>query len=334
MSMGLSATSAALLAGGMALSAGGSIAGAAMSAGGRKNPPKFNSKGAGKTINKYVDNVNRIASSIDAPEVDWVAAAGKALGFNEENLSRFQNMARSLSLSGTRTILDQIRMADPAFFSKREQADKNNLALMRGEVPMDIQQSLARTAAFTGLASGTGGGSGINRNLRARDLGTTSLNLAQTGDQSAQRWTALLNDIITRPAFVSPLQTTQFSGISSGQAIQSAFRQGEMDFRANLAQADLRAGAQDTALRSRLGIAGQQYQSDLNQYAARASTADTWGNAISSSLGNVGGALSGLTLLNNSFQSPSGGTIPGTSLLMLPPQGGTNWGNIGLGGRV
>lgn len=292
------------------IGAAGAIGGALISSNAKKNPPGFNSKGASKSVKKYLRNIDGIAKSIDAPEVDWVGAAGKALGFNEANIGRYQEMARSLSSSGTQTLLQQIRQADPAFLQKRDQANTNNLALMRGEVPMDVQQSLARSAAFTGLSSGTGGDSGMNRNLRARDLGMTSLNLMQVGDQSAQRWTSLINDIAVRPAFVSPLQTMQFSGISSGQAIQSAFNQGEMDFRASLAQADMRARAQGVAVGADLGIANQQYQSDLNQYAARASVGDTWGNAISSAAGSIGGAAMGY-MANAGGASPYAmGTVP------------------------
>jgi hypothetical protein len=300
---------------GVAVTAAGTVGGAMLSQAMTPKPPTPNTKGAKKGVNKsiaayeaqigdYLSQIDSIAKTINAPQVDWLGAAEDALGFNEQNNSRFINLARTQSEAGTQSLLAQQNLADPEFVTKRDQADKNNLAMMKGEVPIDVQQTLARTGAFQALQGGFGG-SGMDRAMRARDMGLTSLDMSQTGEANAQRWTALLNEGFVRPAFVSPFQVMQFSGISSGQAIDSAFRQGDMDFRANLAGTDLRASAAGNALNARgnifnvaSGLPIQMMQADYqgaqNAWQAKAQQAQAMGQAVSSAAGAVGGGISGM----------------------------------------
>ena len=222
--MGISATGAAVLLGGAAISAGGAVAGSMISNAGKSsalNAYNSTSKNALKNSKSALSDYQNAMSGINvtAPTVDWISAAGKALGFNQDHIGAFTDMANQMSLSGTNTLLAQQQAADPSFTAKRDQASKNDLAMMNGEVPIDVQQTLSRASAFKGLNTGLGGASGAARNMRARDLGLTSMNLMQQGDQSAQAWTSLINQDFVRPAFVSPFQTMQNNGISSQQGI-------------------------------------------------------------------------------------------------------------------
>lgn len=68
-------------------------------------------------------------------------------------------------------------------------ADSTN-ALLRGEIPQDVQDSIRRSSAFKSLQGGYGG-SGMSKALTARDLGRTSLDLTQLGANAAQRWAGI-----------------------------------------------------------------------------------------------------------------------------------------------
>jgi hypothetical protein len=329
---------------GVAVSAVGTVGGALLSNAMTPKPPTPDTKGATKGVNKaiagyddaisryegeigkYLAQIESIAGTISAPQVDWMGAANEALRMNEQNNKRFTRMAGNQSMSGTESLLAQQRAADPMFDAKRDQADTNNLAMMKGEVPIDVQQTLARSGAFQALQGGFGG-SGMDRAMRARDMGLTSLDMSQTGEANAQRWSALLNEGFVRPAFVSPFQVMQFSGVSSGQAIDSAFRQGDMDFRANLAGVDLRAnaagnalGAHGTALGARgnifnvaSGMPIQMMQADYkgaqNAWQAKAQQAQAMGQAVSSAAGAVGGGISGFGY-HSMMNQAAGSAVP------------------------
>lgn len=296
---GISATTAAVLVGGAALSAGGAMAASAMSnsqkssaLGAYNGSAKKAMKGQKKAIGDYEGAMAGI--NVEAPQVDWLGAAGKALGFNQEHMQEFINMANTQSMAGTQTLLAQQSAADPNFTAKRDQASKNNMAMLAGEIPIDVQGTLNRASAFKGLNTGLGGASGAGRNLRARDFGLTSLDLMQRGDQSTQQWTSLLNNAFVQPAFVSPFKQQMFSGISSEQGIGSAFRQGDLDFRANMANAEIAQTGAGNVLNARLGLGATALGVAGNNYQARAGMADTMANGISSAAGSLGGAMTAM----------------------------------------
>jgi len=299
---------------GVGVAAVGTVGGALLTKAMTPKPPRPDTKGATKGVKKanasyekqigdYLQDIDRIAGSIQSPQVDWLGAADAALSFNEANNGRFQALARSQSLSGTETMLMQQKLADPRFEEKRDQADENNLALMKGEVPIDVQQTLARSGAFQSLQGGFGG-SGMDRALRARDLGVTSMEFSQQGEKNAQTWTNLLSDSFVKPAFVSPFQVMQFSGISADRAITSAFQQGDLDLRANLGSANILASGAGNALQARGQIYGvasgmpiqmmqANYAGDQAAWQNKAQQAQMIGSSVASAAGMVGGGIAG-----------------------------------------
>lgn len=70
----------------------------------------------------------------------------------------------------------------PGYATGQSLRTNNALAKLRGEIPLDVQQQIARSAAAKSLEGGYGG-SGAGRNLLARDLGLTSLDLTGQGAQ-------------------------------------------------------------------------------------------------------------------------------------------------------
>lgn len=75
----------------------------------------------------------------------------------------------------------------PGYSEMVKQGSTNTRALLRGEIPKDVQDKIFRSSAFKSFAGGYGG-SGMAKGLTARDLGLTSLDLMDKGNNSAQLW--------------------------------------------------------------------------------------------------------------------------------------------------
>jgi hypothetical protein len=84
----------------------------------------------------------------------------------------------------------------PGYTDMVKEGSKSTLSLLRGEVPQDVQDQIRRNSAFQSLSSGFGG-SGMSKNLTARDLGLTSLDLIGKGENSAQRWAGLTEGAVS-----------------------------------------------------------------------------------------------------------------------------------------
>lgn len=70
----------------------------------------------------------------------------------------------------------------PGYEEGQAQRSQNALALMRGEIPADVADVIQRSAAARAVTGGYGG-TPAGRNLVARDLGRTSLDLMNLGQQ-------------------------------------------------------------------------------------------------------------------------------------------------------
>lgn len=102
--------------------------------------------------------------------------------------------AASRLASGVNTFnqaeLDRLyELALPGYDSIRDSLGANYSQLARGQIPQDLQDSIGRSGAARSLAGGFGG-TGMARNLVARDLGLTSLDLMGFATNATQRWLA------------------------------------------------------------------------------------------------------------------------------------------------
>lgn len=118
-------------------------------------------------------------------------------------------------------ILSMLRTAIPGFDSMRESAGVNIESMLKGEIPKDVQEAITNSAAGRNLGLGTAG-SGFGRDLVARDLGITSLNLTEKGLSSAESWIASTERMLS-PAMAT--YTNMF--VTPGQ--QAAFDANERD---------------------------------------------------------------------------------------------------------
>ena len=75
----------------------------------------------------------------------------------------------------------------PGYDRIKNQIGENISTQTRGEIPADVRDALLRSGASRNFNSGFAGSS-FGRNLYARDLGLTSLDLMGRGQDATQRW--------------------------------------------------------------------------------------------------------------------------------------------------
>lgn len=223
-----------------------------------------------KSQQAYRDNLAGVTESLRSgtPSVDAALAAKQALDFNQANLSRFTSVADTLSKAAAQTRSDLLATADPRALEMSQIADNNASAMMSGRIGADVQANLARTGAFKALNGGFGADSSMGRNLQARDLGLTSLDLMTRGDQMARDWRKLNYDTRVAGTQVDPSSVMSNNGLSTQQALASAEANAARAQQANLAAADIgTAGALNT-FNSQNTALGTNYANNLNANSA------------------------------------------------------------------
>jgi hypothetical protein len=117
------------------------------------------------------------------PEVSLADEQKKATAANIAIAPEAQKLAQ-LSQDQIRKMMEQ---AIPGFDSITGKVSGNIQSLLKGEIPLDVSQAVQRSDAGRSLAGGYGG-TDMARNLVARDLGLTSLDITQKGLSSAESW--------------------------------------------------------------------------------------------------------------------------------------------------
>jgi hypothetical protein len=205
------------------------------------------------------------------PSVDAALAARQALDFNQANLSRFTSVADTLSKAAAQTRSDLLATADPRAVEMSQIADNNAAAMMSGRISADVQANLARSGAFRSLNGGFGADSSMGRNLQARDLGLTSLDLMSRGDEMARNWRQLNYNTRVSGTQVDPGSIMTNNGLSTQQALAAAEANAARAQTANLAAADIgTAGALNT-FNSQNNALGATYGNNLNAVGAESS---------------------------------------------------------------
>lgn len=213
---------------------------------------------------RYVKGANRIARD---PMGQYVLpAVSKALEFNQQNTGTFGRIASELTGQDQQTRFKALDAAIPTWRETRDQAAEINKSLLAGEIPNDVKQQIARNSAFKATQGGFGAGSGAGRSLTARDLGRTSLDLTQMGQQNTMAWDDLLFRIAV-PEQTKASDVMRFSGISSDTAANAGLSQ----------------------MAARLGIASDAYRGNVATNTATLGANTTmFGNVLSTDVGASG----------------------------------------------
>jgi hypothetical protein len=143
------------------------------------------------------------------------------LNYGQEQQQAIQNNlaaapgASKLANLTEQQILSMLKQVIPNFDEISGNINSNIADETAGKIPKDVQDAIQNSAAGRSLASGTSG-SEFSKDLVARDLGLTSLNLTDKGLSSAESWMAATERLLS-PAiatytgmFVTPQEQAGF----------------------------------------------------------------------------------------------------------------------------
>jgi hypothetical protein len=149
------------------------------------------------------------------PALDLGTEQGKAIANNLKNLPQAEQLTAAANTFSQAQIQKMLENAIPGYKAMTGQASSVIQSEMAGQVPKDVQDLIQSNAAAKALGGGFAGGSAHGA-LLARDLGTTSLNLIQSGMTAAQSWIDQANRLYApgmanvQSMFVSPTQQSEF----------------------------------------------------------------------------------------------------------------------------
>jgi len=169
--------------------------------------------------------------------VDTAAEQRDAIKQNTLNFQSSKELADKTNANDQSSLDALLRKAIPGYESIVGQASKNIQSNLSGELSPDIVQNIQRSAAAKSLSGGVGG-SGISRNLIARDLGISSMQLKQQGLNNAmnfiqtQRNSAIINPMSVSAMFLTPAQriNTQMQNSQNQFQAQTAQAQAQNQY--------------------------------------------------------------------------------------------------------
>ncbi len=178
--------------------------------------------GAGMSASSASAARRQARDAANLPGID----IGQVMGESSLNAPRAREMEAQRNAISRDQLLESLGIQIPGYQQGQAQRTLNAMSLLRGELPPDVAAQIQRKAASQAVQGGYAG-SAAGRNLVARDIGRSSLDMANLGAQQ------FANIIGTTP--MAPLANYEFTP----QQI-AALRGGER-------------GAQQQAL---LGVAG------------------------------------------------------------------------------
>jgi hypothetical protein len=211
--------------------------------------------GGGPDMGQYASRLNEAANQYILPftdpskwELNIPAMAATGIGFGLTN-------APAINQANMGQLQDLLTRAMPGWQGMFNQMQTNTNALLAGAVPQDVQDQIRRNAAFTSLMGGSAGaGTGATGTITARDLGLTSLQLQQTGQQQG---TNLLNFArnYLMPQPVNPMSLLPLSDLISGTewSKSAVFQANEAAYTAKANAAAAGIGAPSQGLAGTLG---------------------------------------------------------------------------------
>lgn len=273
--------------------AGAIIGGIAGLFGPKQSIPRFDDDKAVDLLKDYRNQISSLFSStpqvsfdpisVSYNEVDPIEAASSSLGFNLENFDSFSDMA---SRSNDQAVSDKLNMLEsfmPNWDKERDIASNANISMMKGEIPADVRAQISRNSALRNLQSGQSYNPKSARKMTARDLGITSLDLIQQGQNQSKSWMQTLASLM--PEQTSAFDMMQFSGLSTKDALTAALEnaRGQLQadtttavensrgkFQADMANADYSfrgasaiADSLQNYTQGRLAVIDKNYASDM-----------------------------------------------------------------------
>ena len=189
-----------------------------------QNQLASDAKSIASTLNLTPTQIKNMISGINgAPKLTSISeitsqAASAATTLN--NADKIAGQASEMANKLNQKYINQFNSAMPGYQQNMAKANKITTDYLAGKIPQDVVDQIFRSSAAKGFATGLYGG-GIGRNIVARDLGLTSLQLQSAGagllDQTARLAATVGRETmpITGAEFASQLITNPASILSA-----------------------------------------------------------------------------------------------------------------------
>jgi hypothetical protein len=188
--------------------------------------------------------------------IDFAAEQKQAIQQNIGSLESATELATKTTAAEQSQLEAQLRRAIPGYDQLISQAGKNIGSALRGEVSQDVASQLQRSSAGRALSGGYGAGSGVGRNLAARDFGLTSMQIQNQGLAQAQNFIQQQRTFgMAQPFSISSMF------ITPGQRIGAMQQQNQQQYGRDLQAAQVAAMPDPTmaAFGSAISTAGGMY---------------------------------------------------------------------------
>lgn len=164
------------------------------------------------------------------PALNFGEQQGIAVGNNTANLPGIENLANLVNNFSQEQWDKALEAALPSYSSRKGIIAGNILDLAEGKVPGDISAQVQGNAAARSLGGGYGG-TGAGRNLVARDLGLTSLDLMDKGLSATNRWLAAAKapTFDVSSMFITPTQQADFAIEERNAQWQNQYLKAQVD---------------------------------------------------------------------------------------------------------
>lgn len=249
-------------------------------------------------MSAFGDLANSIASLFDeapdvpaAPQVNAQEQQKKSIQGNLDNFDLAALLADKTNEFNYDQLDEMLRKAIPGYENIKNLQSEALQSQLKGEIPQDVQDAIQRNAATRSTYGGFGG-SALAKNLTARDLGLTSLEITNRALESASRWmqgTKMLsvpNQFNAASLFISPAQQIENEWNNQTSKFQRDWTSNVIETqesnRMNHAWANVGAGVADLALDFYTGGASSMMNKGNGDIASEASGGGgfDWSNAM------------------------------------------------------
>jgi len=128
------------------------------------------------------DTKRQLGNAANLAPINPNSSLNNAITANQNNLGGIETLTGNTNQFNIGQQQQALESQIPGFAAAQQQRVGNASSLLRGEIPQDVSDAVLRSDAAKAVSGGYAG-SGVQRNLTARDLGRTSLDLQNLGNQ-------------------------------------------------------------------------------------------------------------------------------------------------------
>jgi hypothetical protein len=201
----------------------------------------------------------------ELPALDLGKEQAKAIDNNLAAMPKAQELVSQANLFNRDQIRQMLEATIPDYGPRTDKIWKTIDSQIAGELPEDVQDFIQNKAVSRAFGSGVAG-STAGRNIVARDLGLTSLDMTQRGLSSADNWlrtsAALFSPgmMNVTSMFVSPAQQAAFDIEERNAQFQRNWMSEQID-----AMPDpVLRGVHDTIMSMAMAAGGSTYNGNFN----------------------------------------------------------------------